>query len=347
MKNFFTKALIILSITSIIGIILILFLFNFIPDFLSSTTHDEEATITIHPGASLVNTAQTLEDKGIIRNQLWFRFIGSRNNLDTSIRPGTYQIPIDTDIFTIYQIFQQGEPDEQILVTIPEGYTIYRMANRFEESGLFTKDEFLEALDEYKYQNNMEIENEDDLFFPLEGYLFPDTYSFNERQTAIEVIDIMVKRMDNVFEEEYSDITEEKGLSKHEILTIASLIERETSFNEESAKISGVIYNRLDINQLLQIDASVIYGVGEGRKHLSTVLYRDLESESPFNTYKFNGIPPGPIASPGRNSIMSALNPENHNYYYYVLGENGHVFAETYNEHLKNVDAYRQMQKNN
>ncbi len=119
LKNFFAKALIILSITSIIGIILILFLFNFIPEFLNNTTHDEEVTITIHPGASLVNTAELLEDKGIIRNQLWFRFMGSRHNLDTSIRPGTYQIPTDTDVLTIYQIFQRGEPDNQIIVTIP------------------------------------------------------------------------------------------------------------------------------------------------------------------------------------------------------------------------------------
>lgn len=136
---------------------------------------------------------------------------------------------------------------------------------------------------------------------------------------------------------------EELNLTKNEVLTIASLIERESYNDEEREIVSGVIYNRLNLPMELQIDATVIYGKGEGKEHMTRVLYSDLKEDNPYNTYRNQGLPPGPIASPGKNSIHAALYPEDHNYLFYVLSENhdGHVFAETYEEHLVNERAYK------
>lgn len=180
-----------------------------------------------------------------------------------------------------------------------------------------------------------------DLFFKLEGYLYPDTYYFTKNQTVDDIVNQLARTMDNVFTEEYTKKARELGFSKHEVLTIASLIEREAKHNDERATIGGVIYNRLKKDMLLQIDATVIYGMGKGKEH-KTVYQSELDKPGPFNTYTEKGLPPGPIASPGKESIEAALYPEEHNYLYYVLRpeENEHVFNETYNEHLKDRAKY-------
>jgi UPF0755 protein len=156
-----------------------------------------------------------------------------------------------------------------------------------------------------------------------------------------DIVNQLARTMDNVFTEEYTKKARELGFSKHEVLTIASLIEREAKHNDERATIGGVIYNRLKKDMLLQIDATVIYGMGKGKEH-KTVYQSELDKPGPFNTYTEKGLPPGPIASPGKESIEAALYPEEHNYLYYVLRpeENEHVFNETYNEHLKDRAKY-------
>ena len=315
-----------------------------LPDYLSATLHEEDVMVTVREGASLRAVADTLHDEGVIRNRYWFRKEGQEAEVDRSIRPGTYLIPAGAEYEEIFSILQRGEPIREFTVTIPEGFTLYQMGERIEENDLFTREEFLEATETYYRVNDFDFDNEE-LFFSLEGYLFPDTYRFSIDESLESIISRMHNRMLDMIDEEDRAVMEEQGLSLHEVLTIASLIERESAFPAENERISGVINNRLDREMLLQIDVSVIYAYGEGQEHFTLVLYEHLEVENPFNTYQYAGLPPGPIAAPGRSAIQAAIYPEEHSYIFYVVGEEGHVFAETYDQHLVNVQAYREIQQ--
>lgn len=310
-----------------------------LPGYLSTSSNSQSVEIVVSKGDSLNSVAEDLYQKKAIRSRLWFRYNGK--DIASGIKPGTYIIEPNTDIETMYEIIQKGERETGIKITFPEGFILYQFAQKVEEEGLGTAEEFIKASNDYFISKGYDF-NTENLYFNLEGYIFPDTYYFTKEQSIDDIVALLNKTMESIFTDEYVKRAEEMGKTKHEILTIASLIEREAYNDEERAKISGVIYNRLKQNMLLQIDATVIYGLGEGREHMTRVLFKDLEEDNPFNTYKNPGLPPGPIASPGRRSIEAALYPEDHDYLFYVMGENGHVFAKTFEEHRKNADKYRQ-----
>lgn len=311
---------------------------TFLPSYLSETTNNEEVSITVKKGSNLSTVAENLYENGVIRSKLWFRYKGQ--DISMKIKPGTYEIETGLNIEDIFEIIQKGEQEKQVSITFPEGFILYQFAQRVEEAGLGTADEFIEASENYFISKGYDFDTEN-LYFSMEGYLFPDTYYFTEKQSMDQIVSKLVSTMDSVFTDDYRARAEELGLSLHQVLTIASLIEREAYNDAERAAISGVIHNRLDIDMLLQIDATVIYGLGEGKEHKTRVLYADLEKDNPYNTYRNIGLPPGPIASPGKNSIEAALYPEDHDFFYYVLGDNGHVFSKTYAEHQRNVSKYR------
>ncbi|WFA09473.1 endolytic transglycosylase MltG [Tissierella sp. Yu-01] len=324
----------------LIGFIIIsVILISFIPNYLSESDNKEPVEIIVSKGTTLTTVADDLYEKGVIRSRLWFRYNGQ--DIARNIKPGAYTIEPNIDIEDIYNVLQQGEQENHIKLTFPEGFILYQFAERVAESGFGTVEEFINATDKYLVENGYDFDTTN-LYFNMEGYLFPDTYFFNKGQSVDEIVATLASTMNNsIFTDEYRSRAKELDLTLHEVLTIASLIEREAYNDEERANISGVIYNRLEINMPLQIDATVIYGIGEGKEHMTRVLYEDLETDNPYNTYKNTGLPPGPIASPGKNSIHAALYPEDHDYFYYVLGENGHVFSKTYSEHLNNVNKYR------
>ncbi|NBG89094.1 endolytic transglycosylase MltG [Isachenkonia alkalipeptolytica] len=343
MKNK-ARILLILAITlAVLTAVGVYSYLSLIPNYLSTGANEETVTVEISEGDSLRTVANTLHEEGVIRNRYWFRRQAGEEGVDRNIRPGTYEIPPEEPFTEIFEILQVGEQRESVAVTFPEGFTLYEMGARVEDSGLATREEFIEATEDY-YENQALSFDADPLFFSLEGYLYPDTYHFDEDQSAMEIVEIMANRMNQVFTTEDYELMDERDLSLHEILTKASLIERETAFDEESDLIAGVIENRLNQEMRLQIDASVIYAVGEGEEHITRVLYEHLEVENPYNTYRYHGLPPGPIAAPRESSIRAALEPAEHDYLFYVVGTEGHVFAETYDEHLENVAAYREMQ---
>jgi UPF0755 protein len=173
----------------------------------------------------------------------------------------------------------------------------------------------------------------------LEGYLTPDTYEVFKDVTAHDVIDLMLKQTAAVFTPEWQAQMKKRGLTMHQTLTLASLVEREARVAKERPTIAGVIENRLKSNppMKLQIDATIQYALGESKEVL---LYKDLEIESPYNTYKYEGLPPGPIATPGRDAIKAVLFPEQHQYLFYVTKNDGtgeHYFAKTFDEHNQNI----------
>lgn len=305
---------------------------------LNNTSNTRDIKFSINQGDSLKDISIRLKENDIINSSEYMVILAKLKNIESKLQVGEYTIKPNTRIEDLLEQFQ--DPDiEYVRVTIPEGYTFYQIANKLEEHQLVNKDKFL-SMNQGILPKEIESEESKDVLYPLEGYLFPDTYFFNVNAREEEIIKTMYNKFSSILSDEYKKRARELNYSINEIVTIASLIEREAYNDEERRRISGVIYNRLEAKMPLQIDASVIYGITSGRENIERLFYKDLEVESKYNTYLYKGLPPGPISSPGEVSIEAALYPEDHNYLYYVLGDNGHVFSETYEEHLENKRKY-------
>ncbi len=304
---------------------------------------EEYRIIVIPSGASTGYIASLLYEEGLIQNELAFRFYVHRHDVSRDFVAGQYRLSPAMSVEQITGQIRAGDVYvETLWFTIPEGYTIKAIAARLAETGLVSKDQVLEIADEPPADLKEEFPflqkiDDPDVDYLLEGYLFPDTYEVYSDAGLEDLLKIMLRRTDQVIGEDYRQQAEELSLSLHEVLTVASLIEREARVDHERAVIAGVIYNRLKINQRLQIDATIQYILGETKEFLT---YDDLEVESPYNTYQNEGLPPGPIAAPGEASINAALYPEATDYYYYnyKYDDSGeHYFSKTYDEHLENV----------
>ena len=249
------------------------------------------------------------------------------------IKAGEYAVSPDDSAWDILQRIQRGQV-AQHAVTIREGWSVLEMGPLFEEAGIADGEEFIALALSEELPGEFGIESAS-----LEGFLFPDTYFFARNAGARRVIDTMVQRFWKNLPDDYAERAENLGLTKWEAITLASIIEKETGKPSERKVISGVFHNRLRINMRLQSDPTVIYGVEdfEGR-----IRRRHLNAHTPYNTYRINGLPPGPIASPGLESIIAAVDPAEVPYYYFVSKNDGsHYFSTTYREHNAAVDLYQ------
>lgn len=318
----------------------------FVPPYLSVSSNQDVVEVTVPKGASLNHVSNELYEKGVIKNKAWFKYKAKDAGVDRKIKPGTYTIPSNITLENIFALLEKGIPDEQMVLTIPEGFTLYQIAQRVSDLGFGTTEDFIDATQRYFEKEGYDFPTKD-LFFSLEGYLYPETYYFTERQSVDDIVRTLAEPIKNIFTEEYKSRAKELDLSIHQVLTIASLIEREAVNDEERPMISGVIHNRLEKNMLLQIDASVIYYTGKGREHKSDIYKSELEKMVPFNTYRVPGLPPGPIASPSKASIDAALYPEEHDFLFYVLNEteDKHIFSKTLAEHEVHAQKYRNRNK--
>lgn len=269
----------------------------------------EEVTIVVNEGDSLYNILDRLDNQGFIKSKTLIKVYMKLHNTSVELVPGTFKVSGNLSFEEIITVLENKNNEGSISVTIPEGYDIEKMAILFEEKGLFTKDEFLKAIKEYAAPDY--IPAKEGRRYDLEGFLFPDTYFFNPGVKPNEVI----ATMNNAFNSKINSIIPE-GTNVYDIITIASLIENETRVDEERPLVSSVVYNRLKKEMKLQIDATVIYALGE---HVDTVLNTHLEVDSPYNTYKNDGLPLGPISSPGLESISAAVTPKDTDYLFYVL----------------------------
>jgi len=319
---------------------------NLMTSHLSVSTFTEPVDIVIPKGKSLNYVSNLLYEKGVIKNARWFNYQAQLLGVDTKIKPGSYTIEPTMSFNDIFSLIQEGTPIKPVILSIPEGYTIFQIAAKVEQMGFGTAEEFIVATEEIFALKDLSFDTEK-LYFVMEGYLLPDTYHFTIASTPKEIALRMATTMSEFLDSNYKDRINELNISTHEVLTIASLIEREAYSVGEMPTISGVIHNRLNINMLLQLCPTVIYGYGKGEEHLSRVLYSHLQYENPFNTYLNLGLPPGPIAAPGRNAIHAALFPEDHDYLFYALSSDGHAFSKTYAEHLRNVAKLRRLQGDN
>ena len=294
-------------------------------------------SVEIPQGSSAGAMGNILKEAGLIRNAKVFVSYCKNNGLDQELKAGFYSLSPSQSIQEIADIIATGAVTQE-RVTIPEGYTVQQIGNLLMDRGLVKESDWQQALT---------LTYEDYSFLPpassegsrLEGYLFPDTYFVAPYTNAAQIIDMMLRRFQQVWQEEsLFEQLEASGRSQHEIVTIASMIEREAMVKSEMPRIAGVIYNRLGINMPLQIDATILFALQE---HKDKVLLRDLEVASPYNTYRNVGLPPGPIANPGATAMKAALAPEEHNYYYYVAKGNGeHEFNRTFDKHLEAQRRY-------
>ncbi|WP_054958102.1 endolytic transglycosylase MltG [Paenibacillus dakarensis] len=313
---------------------------------------DTPVEFTIEPGTRTVQIADTLEEKGLIKNALLFKGYLKVKNEGSRFMAGTYEAKPGVTYDQLISMLNNGEvkPEEMMRFTIPEGYTILQMSETISgESGLDAK-QFVKLADESTGWNAAiinEIPKDQELRHHLEGYLFPATYELPKDSTEQDVIQVMLSQMEKRLGEipDWEKLLEQRGLTLHELLTVASLVEREVVVDKERALVAGVIYNRLDKDMKLEIDATVQYLLDKPKERL---LYKDLEVDSPYNTYRNKGLPPGPISSPSLASIKAALEPEKSDYLFYVTKKDGtqeHLFAKTYKEHLENIEKSKKMAK--
>lgn len=296
--------------------------------------------IVIPKGSSLKTIADILENENIIKNSLVFEIYCKLNEKADKLKAGKYNISNSLDIPGVVEVIATGKAlVDTVKFTIPEGYKLEQIVEKLDGLGVVSREEIEGALDPEKYDYGF-IGQIPDRENKLEGYLFPDTYEIYKDTKAEAIIDKLLGRFDQLFTEEYRNRAKELNMSIDQVVTLASIIEREAKLDSERKTISAVFHNRLKKNMMLQSCATVQYLFKEQKEVLT---YKDLEIKSPYNTYIHAGLPPGPIASPGIKSIEAALYPEDSDYLYFVAKDDGsHVFTRTYSEH---INAQNEMKK--
>ncbi len=304
----------------------------------------EARQVAIERGMSPNRIADRLEQEGIIRDAFIFKYYLKFREQGGAFKAGTYELSPGMEHDAIIRKLNEGDTvkEETIRFTIPEGFTLLQIADKLAAEGFIDKTRFLALADEkrdWEAEAVKSIPDDARLRHRLEGYLFPETYELKKGSTEEDILQRMLAETDRKLAElgEIDEPLAERGLTLHELMTVASLVEREVVVDQERAAVAGVIYNRLAKPMRLQIDATVQYLLDKPKERL---FEKDLEVESPYNTYRSDGLPPGPISSPSLKSIEAALQPEKNDFYYYVTKKDGsseHLFAVTYDQHLKNI----------
>ena len=297
--------------------------------------------VTIPSGSSTTRIGEILGSYGLVKNPFMFRLTARLEGYDGRLKAGDYTLSQSMSTQEILDILSVGGLAATNRFTVPEGFTIARTAEKLENDGFVDRYRFLEVAEhgEFSFDFIRELPEGPNR---LEGFLFPETYDVFVNATEEDVINRMLTQFDKVFTEEYYARAAELGFSFHQIITIASLIEAETRVASERPTVSSVIHNRLSVGMPLQLDATVQYALGEKKDRL---LFSDIESvrDHPYNTYRIQGLPPGPICSPGAASIHAALFPEDTQYLFYVLKPDrsgAHNFSRTLAEHNRYAREY-------
>lgn len=298
----------------------------------------DEIALTIPPGSSTARIAAILDEKGVVDSARAFR-IYTRLKGAGPFQAGDYTLRQRASFGEIVDVLSKGPEIIQDRLTVPEGLTLDQIAERVGKLPGRSADAFMAAVESGEVRSTLQP----DSVKTLEGLLFPDTYMLDRGDDEKAILQRMVTTFETVAAETGIDQAAEGGrVTPYEAVIIASLVEREARVAEDRGPIARVIYNRLERDMLLQIDATVLYALGE---HKTRVLFRDLEVDSPYNTYKVKGLPPTPIAAPGRAALAAAADPPANDFLYYVVVEadGSHAFASTGAQHQANI---RQAEKN-
>lgn len=296
-------------------------------------TNDSSDSIrfVIPQGASTHQVAVSLRDRGVIRSVTLFKFFAKLMRADGRLQAGEYSLDRRLSMMDILRKFKRGEV-VRVLLTVPEGWTAEQIARLVEEKGLGRKGAFLEAARDPRVIPQF-VPRRGDLLVLGEGYLFPDTYLIPKGLSESQIVGLMVNEFLSVFDDSRREKARRMGLSVHEVVTLASIIEKEANTDTERSLVSAVFHNRLKKGWRLEADPTVKYVLPNPPEFLSK---KDLKINSPYNTYLFEGLPPGPIANPGLRAIDAALNPAEVDYMFFVAkGDGSHQFSRTYSEHLE------------
>lgn len=291
--------------------------------------------LEIPRGSTPKAIGQMLADKKIIKNGEAFWVYTRWKGIDQKLKAGIYFLDSSWSLEKIAATLTRGGQTETVSFTIPEGFNLKQIAQRLEGDGLVQGEEFLKVASEGEFDFKF-LQAIPSGEFRLEGFLFPDTYQINSDSSAEDIINTMLKRFDQIYSEELRQRERELGLTMLEVVTMASIIEREAKLDRERTIIAGVFYNRLQQKWRLESCATVQYLLDEPREVL---LHKDLEIKSPYNTYQQIGLPPGPIASPGKASLEAALYPADVDYMFFrtdeIKGDGSHIFSRTLSQHNK------------
>ena|SRR5581483_12001070 len=292
--------------------------------------------VEIPAGASFKQVAALLYQQHLIASRFGFLLVGKLLGAERKIHPGEYALHPAMRPIDIINTLASGRI---VLhpVTIPEGYSIAQIADLLAEKRLVDRKEFIALAHDAAFIKTLGLDVPS-----LEGYLFPNTYQFPKHTSARDIMTAMVAEWDRVWTPELRSRAKDINLSVHEVLTLASVIEKETGVDSERELVAGVFHNRLRKRIPLQSDPTVIYGLSDFDGNLRK---RDLALDTPYNTYRHAGLPPGPIANPGERSIHAALYPVPSSYLYFVSRNDGtHQFSSTLTEHNHAVDKYQRRQ---
>lgn len=342
--------LIVVLVFLIIGGILGFSAYRYVTSSLQPLDPDdtEKVTIVIPSGSSNKAIGEILEDENIIKSGMIFNYYTKFNNL-TGFQAGTYHFSPNMTLEAISEQLQNGEGSvtSDAKVTIPEGFDVDQIGDALAEATNISKDDFLALMESDEFFEKMK-ETYPELLasagdaqgvrYRLEGYLFPATYDYYTGNTLEEVVTQMVDKSNSVLSK-YFDQIAQKEMTVQEVLTLASLVEKEGSKLEDRKNIAQVFFNRLAIDMPLQSDISILYALGE---HKELVTYEDTQVDSPFNLYVHTGYGPGPFNNPSEEAIQAVLDPTPNNYYYFVadIQTQEVYFAETYEQHMKLVEQY-------
>jgi len=294
----------------------------------------EEVIVAIPKGASLSQVGTILQEKGVISSRFLFKLVAMIRGEQRSIKAGDYALKTGSDAGDVLDQLISGKTF-MISLTVPEGFDMYQVADLFNQAGIMSRDDFLIAAKDPVFLKELNVDASS-----LEGYLFPDTYFIrpSEKGDGKLIIRKMVQRFQEIYDKYARPIAEENEWTTLQVVTMASLIEKEARASEHSL-VSAVFHNRLRNNMRLQSDPTTIYGI----KPMGSKITRDdLNRKQPYNTYQNAGLPPGPIANPGKESLIGAVKPADVDYLYFVAKNDGtHQFSSSLQEHNRWVNLYQ------
>ncbi|WP_315634521.1 endolytic transglycosylase MltG [Rossellomorea yichunensis] len=304
--------------------------------------------VEIPIGSGVTSIGNILEEEGIVKNSTIFKYYVKFNN-ESGFQAGSYDLTPSMTLNEIVNSLKTGKVmrKAEFKITIPEGLQLDQIAELIADKSPYKKEEIVDKLNDKKWIEQLKQEYpalitdeilKKEIKRPLEGYLYPATYPFYEKKPSLEAILMKMIAQTNEVLAQYEGAMADREYTAHELLTLSSLIEEEATEKADRGKISSVFYNRIEEGMPLQTDPTVLYALG---KHKKRTVYKDLEVDSPYNTYKVKGLPPGPIANAGVSSIEAALEPEDTEYYYFLASANGSVYySETLEEHNEKKAKY-------
>ena len=330
---------IVFGIPALAVLFILIVVFVIIPLSESPSYSGERGTtvyFTVRPGMSVSEIGKELHERGVIDSERKFWWTAKLNGFENKVKSGTFEMQTGMGERDALEMLVYGNT-VVLRFVIPEGFSVREIAERLAANGLVNADDFMARAKNYRPYPY--VEEHEDVRYAVEGFLFPDTYEINGEFDDARIMEMMAANFDRRLTKDMRDRAKEMDLSIYELVTLASLVEKEAYHEEDRPIIAQIFLKRLRIGMPLQADPTVQYLLNEPKEDL---LYKDTEIDSPYNTYQNVGLPPGPIASPGTASLNAVLHPADTDYLYFVADRNGNnYYATNYADHLALVDQAR------